>query len=174
MSLIRMELNCEGKWILRAKVVQLFCILLWSFARSKKVPLCTFFARVEVVSDLKTKDLETVHPFHCISIDVGQRSSTLLLGTHYPEEFSSNPNQHTWSGQSSSSRLLENCRQVCWSQLEINFPGEWVPRSRFEDLWCRAVPPHCISALCIFEISLMRHPFEILGDFVNDVMSWDI
>ncbi len=44
--------------------------------------------------------------------------------------------KHTWSGQSSSSRLLENCRQVCWSRLEINFPGEWVPRSRVEDLWC--------------------------------------
>ncbi len=43
--------------------------------------------------------------------------------------------KHTWSGQSSSSRLLENCRQVCWSRLEINFPGEWVPRSRVEDLW---------------------------------------
>ncbi len=43
--------------------------------------------------------------------------------------------KHTWSGQSSSSRLLENCRQVCWSRLEINFPGEWVPGSRVEDLW---------------------------------------
>ncbi len=42
--------------------------------------------------------------------------------------------KHTWSGQSSSSRLLENCRQVCWSRLEINFPGEWVPRSRVQDL----------------------------------------
>ncbi len=42
--------------------------------------------------------------------------------------------KHTWSGQSSSPRLLENCRQVCWSRLEINFPGEWVPRSRVEDL----------------------------------------
>ncbi len=43
--------------------------------------------------------------------------------------------KHTWSGQSSSSRLLECCRQVCWSRLEIHFPWEWVPRSRVEDLW---------------------------------------
>ncbi len=34
-----------------------------------------------------------------------------------------------------SSRLLENSRQVCWSRLEINFRGEWVTRTRVEDLW---------------------------------------
>ncbi len=26
---------------------------------------------------------------------------------------------------------------MCWSRLEINFPGEWVHRSRVEDLWCK-------------------------------------
>ncbi len=63
-----------------------------------------------------------------------QRSSTLFLGTHYPEEFSYNHNQTHLKRQSSSSRLAWKLQAVCWSRLEINFPGEWVPRSRVEDL----------------------------------------
>ncbi len=64
------------------------------------------------------------------------RSSTLqLLGTHCPAEFSSNPNKiHlnqlikvfrvTWKGTG----------KVCWRRLEIHFAGQWVPKSRVEDL----------------------------------------
>ncbi len=65
-----------------------------------------------------------------------QRSSTLFLGTHYPVQFSYNPNQ---AHLKRPIKLLKTAwkLQVCWSRLEINFPGEWVPRSRVEDLWSR-------------------------------------
>ncbi len=59
------------------------------------------------------------------------RPSTLLLGTHFPAEFSSNPNQ------THRNQLLKVFRitwkvtgQVCWSRLEINIVGQWVPNLR--------------------------------------------
>lgn len=46
---------------------------------ARRCPYAPFFTRVEVVSDLNSKDLETVHPFHYTSIDVGQYPHTSFL-----------------------------------------------------------------------------------------------
>ncbi len=58
----------------------------------------------------------------------------LLLETHCSAEFNSNPNQTHLDQLIKVLRIIENYRPVCWGRLELNFAGQRVSKSSFEDL----------------------------------------
>ncbi len=67
--------------------------------------------------------------------DLWHRSSTLCLGTHCPAKFISNLLRNTWpvTFQVILKTVISWLRCV-WLGLELNSAGQWVPRSRVEDI----------------------------------------
>ncbi len=63
-----------------------------------------------------------------------QRSSTQFLGTQYPEEFSYNPNQTHLKRPIKLPKTAWKLQTGVLKPVVNKLSGEWVPRSRVEDL----------------------------------------
>lgn len=90
--------------------------------KSDHWPVYIFFSTyILFTEDSKSNRLVSKRQYSFFNYSSNQKSSTLVLATHCPAEFSSSLIQTPEAANRGLQDRLKICMQVSWSKLEINF-----------------------------------------------------